>query len=119
MEYVGFVFGIFGLFAFLECSTLKKRMDALEDQLAETKGTKQYDERQGLYQQVHDCIGQQVQLQFKEDYGDWDIVDNGSSKHGTNTIVDTDGEWVLVRLESPKGTKEKLIRLASISGITK
>ena len=119
MEYLGFIFGIFGLFAFFELSSLKKRIDDLENQLAETKGTKQYDERQGLYQQIHDSIGQQVQLQFKEDYGDWDVVENGASKNGSNTIVDTDGEWVLVRLEGAKGTKEKLIRLASISGITK
>ena len=34
MEYVGFVFGIFGLLAYLQCASLKKRVIALEEELA-------------------------------------------------------------------------------------
>ena len=34
MEYVGFVFGIFGLLAYIELSSLKKRVNTLEEELA-------------------------------------------------------------------------------------
>ena len=41
----------------------------------------------------------------------------GNTKHGSNTILDADEEWMLVRIETPKGTKEKLIRMESIARI--
>ena len=42
----------------------------------------------------------------------------GNSKHGTNTIVDVDDEWMLVHIETPKTSKDKLIRLESIERIS-
>ena len=36
MEVLGFIFGIFGLMAYLESSSLKKRVDELERELTKT-----------------------------------------------------------------------------------
>lgn len=119
MEYLGLIFGIFGLCAFAEVTGLKKRLRALEDQMAKTKGTTQYEERQSLFQQVQNNLGQKVKLSFKNGLGDIDVLNYGSNKNGSVTVMDTDGEWVQLLLEGPKGNKEKLIRLSNISGITK
>ena len=54
---------------------------------------------------------------MKEDCGDIDIAMYGNSKHGKNTILDADGDWLLVRIESAKGCKEKLIRVGSVKRI--
>ena len=39
MEVIGFVFGIFGLMAYLQVSSLKSRIDELERELTGMKGT--------------------------------------------------------------------------------
>jgi hypothetical protein len=118
MEYIGFVFGLFGLMAYLELSGLKKRISQLEDELSSMKGTSYHEERTGLLKAVRDYIGQSVILEMKEDYEDSDIIMYGNSKHGTNTILECDSSWVLVRIEAPKFTKEKLIRTESIDRIS-
>ena len=80
MEYAAFVFGIFGLFAYLQSSSLKKRVIALEEELAGIAGTSSFEERRAL--------------------------------------LDADGDWILVRIDSAKGSKEKLIRAGSVQGIS-
>ncbi len=118
MEYAAFVFGIFGLLAYLQVSPLKRRIDRLEEQLAHTEGTPHYEERTALFEAARSYIGRQVMLELKEDQEDADILLYGNSKRGSNTILDTDGEWMLVRVASPKGEKDKLIRLASVERIS-
>lgn len=118
MEYIGFVFGIFGLLAYVELSSLKKKVAALEEELAGIAGTASFEERRALLDAVDGYIGKQVILELKEDCMDVDIVMYGNSKHGTNTILDADGDWLLVRIDSPKGSKEKLIRAGSIQRIS-
>ena len=118
MEYVGFIFGIFGLLAFLEASSLKKRVAALEESLTKTRGTSFHEERQSLVTAAKDYIGQEVILGFKEDHGDVDVINYGNTKHGSNTILDVDEDWMLVRIGTPKGEKEKLIRMGSVIRIT-
>ena len=54
---------------------------------------------------------------MKEDHMDSDIISYGNTKRGSNTIVDVDEDWILIRIKSPKGEKEKLIRLESIQTI--
>ncbi len=118
MEYVGFVFGIFGLLAYIQLSSLKKRVVALEEELAGIAGTPSFEERKALLDAVEAYIGKQVILDLKEDCEDVDIVMYGNSKHGTNTILDADGDWLLVRIDSAKGSKEKLIRAGSVQRIS-
>ena len=118
MEYVGFVFGIFGLLAYLQCSSLKKRVIALEEELADIAGTSSFEERRALLDAARSYIGKQVNLELKEDCEDADIVMYGNTKHGTNTILDADGDWILVRIDSAKGSKEKLIRAGSVQRIS-
>ena len=43
----------------------------------------------------------------------------GNTKHGANTILDADEDWVLVRVDTPKKSVEKLIRLEGIERIGK
>ena len=118
MEYVGFVFGIFGLLAYLQCASLKKRVIALEEELAGIAGTSSFEERRALLDAARSYIGKQVNLELKEDCEDADIVMYGNTKHGTNTILDADGDWILVRIDSAKGSKEKLIRAGSVQRIS-
>ena len=118
MEYVALVFGIFGLLAYMQVSSLKRRVDLLEDQLARTEGTAAYEERNALLDAVQRKKKKKVVIEFKEDEGDVDVVMYGNTKHGSNTILDADGEWVLVKVDSVKWTKEKLIRLSSIARIS-
>ncbi len=118
MEYVGFIFGIFGLLAFVELSSLKQRIRTLEEQLATTKGTPAHEARRDLQRLAVSCVGKQVVLELKEDCEDTDIISCGNTKHGSNTILDADHEWLLVRVDTPKGAKEKLLRLSSLQRIS-
>lgn len=118
MECVGFIFGIFGFFAYIQLSSLKKRLTALEEELAGIAGTPLFEERSALLDVVEAYIGKQVIIDLKEDCEDVDIVMYGNSKHGTNTILDVDSEWILVRIDSAKGSKEKLIRAGSVQRIS-
>ena len=117
MEYIGIVFGIFGLLAYIELFSLKKRVVALEEELAGIAGTASYEERRSLLDAVSGDIGKQVNLELKEDCEDVDIMMYGNTKHGTNTLLDMDEEWMLVRVESKKKTADKLIRVESVDRI--
>ena len=55
---------------------------------------------------------------MKEDHGDMDIINYGNSKYGSITVLDSDDEWLLIHIESPKETMDKLIRLESIERIS-
>ena len=118
MEYIGLVFGIFGLVAFVQLSSLEKKVKVLEEELAGIAGTSLFEERRALLEAIDAYIGKQVILDLKEDCEDVDITMYGNSKHGTNTILDADGDWLLVRIDSAKGSKEKLIRAGSVQRIS-
>ena len=118
MEYVALVFGILGMMGYLESASLKKRVKALEDQLAGIEGTAAFEDRLSLLAVIREYMGKKVQINFKEECEDPDVVLYGNSRHGSNTILDADEDWILVRVESPKGTKEKLVRMSSVKGVT-
>ena len=118
MEYIGIVFGIFGLFAYVQLESLKKRVSSLEKDLAGIAGTASFEERRALLDAVDKYIGKQVVLELKEDCEDVDIEMYGNTKHGSNTILDADSDWLLVRIGTPKGSKEKLLRAGSIQRIS-
>ena len=118
MEYVALAFGILGIMGYLEAASLKKRVKALEDQLAGVEGTAAFEDRLSQLAVVRSYMGKKVEINFREDCMDVDVVMYGNSKHGSNTILDADEDWILVRIESPKGTKEKLIRMSSVSGVS-
>jgi hypothetical protein len=118
MEIVGFIFGIFGLMAYLELSSMKNRIAKLEEQLTRVKGTSYSDDHDALKRAARSCIGKPVTLELKEDMGDVDIMMYGNSKHGCNTILEVGDEWLLVQIDSPKGTKKKLLRIRSLERIT-
>ena len=118
MEYAAFAFAIFGLLAYLEAASLKKRVKKLEEQLARTQGTQAYEDRLSLVQAVSSYIGKKVILEIKEDYQDMDVASYGNTKYGSNIILDADDEWILLRIVSAKGTKEKLIRVAAVARIS-
>ena len=118
MGLLSYIFGVFGLFAYLECSKLKKKVNGLEKELSQIQGTNYQKSAQSLYTMVQSYIGQPVIIQLKEDYLDGDVLGYGNSKHGSNTILEVDPEWVLVLIKSKKEEKKKLIRLHSIDSIS-
>ncbi len=118
MEYIGFIFGIFGLVAYLEISSLKGRIDGLERQLTKIKGTSYHEDRTSLLKAASSYIGQNVNIELKDDHEDIDIISFGNTRHGSITILDADEEWLLIRIQTPKGNKEKLIRMESIDRIS-
>lgn len=117
MEYIGFIFGVFGFFAYLQISSLKRRLDLVEDQLTNVKGTTYAEDRSSLMKAIKDCKGKSVIIDLKEGSEDADIMMYGNTKGGTNTILDVDERWMLVRIASKKGVKDKLIRLDSVQTI--
>ena len=117
MNTVFIVMGIFGFVAFIEVMTLQSRVKNLERELAGIEGTSLSAEKKALADAVRDYAGKEVKIELREDEQDVDIVMYGNSRHGNNTILDADGEWMLVRTEGPKGAREKLIRLSSVQGI--
>ena len=117
MIYVAFVFALFGMWAYLQQSSLKKRIEALERQLTGMPGTSYAEERAALVRAAREYIGETVALEQKEDYGDVDVFSYGNTRHGTNTILDVDDDWLLVRIDSPKGSREKLLRMESLASI--
>lgn len=118
MQYAAFIFAIFGLLAYLELSSLKKRIAELERQLSTIQGTRYAAERSSRAAAVQSYIGRRVKLELKEDHEDVDVVMYGNTRHGSNTILDADEDWMLVRIDGPKGVKEKLLRLESIQNVT-
>ena len=114
MQYIGLVFGIFGLLAYLQVSELKNRVKALERELSKMQGTSFHDDRRALLQAARQLIGQKVEIKMKEDHMDADIINYGNTRYGANTILDADDDWLLIRIDSPKESKDKLIRLESV-----
>ncbi|MBR6472720.1 MAG: hypothetical protein IKS99_03190 [Firmicutes bacterium] len=104
--------------AYLQSSSLKRRVDKLEEQLAVMEGSPLNEDRKALQKAATSYIGRKVKLEMKEDHMDVDIVMYGNTKHGSNTIIDADEEWLLVHIVKPKGEMDKLIRLASVSSIS-
>lgn len=118
MEYAAFVFGIFGLFAYLEVSSLKKKIAELERSLTKMEGTTYHEDRKSLVRLIRKCIGKEVKLELKEDHMDAEVINYGNTRHGTNTILDADTEWMLVSIVTPKGTRTKLLRTESVERIS-
>ena len=117
MEYIAYVFGVFGLMAYLQMSSLKKRISALEEQMSGLQGTSYAENKKSLKKIATELIGKNVIIELKEEQQDYDITMYGNTKYGSNTILDTDDEWVRVRIVSAKKDTEKLIRLHSIARI--
>ncbi len=117
MEYLAYIFGIFGLLAYLETSSLKKKISDLEEQMSKLQGTSYAENKKSLKKIASELIGKNVIIELKEEQQDYDIAMYGNTKYGSNTILDADDEWVRVRIVSAKKDTEKLIRLHSIARI--
>ena len=81
------------------------------------KGTSFHEDRKALLEAIRSCIGKKVSIDLKEDHEDIDIVSYGNTRYGSNTILDADDEWILLKIDSAKGSKEKLIRMESVKRI--
>ncbi|MCR5372215.1 MAG: hypothetical protein K6E41_01955 [Solobacterium sp.] len=117
MEYLGFIFGVFGLMAYMQTVSLKRRLDLVEKQLTGVEGTTYAEDRTSLMKMIRECVGKSVVIDLKEGSEDPDIMMYGNTKSGTNTVLDVDDRWMLVRIVSKKGTMDKLIRLDSVQTI--
>ena len=104
--------------AYLQVSSLKSRIDELERELTGMKGTSYYEDRTALVVATKSYIGKKVTLDLKEDHEDVDIYNYGNPKSGSITILDADGEWMLIRIENNKKNITKLIRMESVERIS-
>ena len=118
MQYLSYVLAIFGFMAYMEVYSLKRRVAELEKAMADLKGTPFHEDRNALFKAASAYIGKKVKIEFKEDHQDVDVMMYGNTRHGSNTLTDLDREWLLVTVETPKGTKEKLIRMGSVQRIS-
>ena len=118
MEVLGFIFGIFGLMAYLQIGPLKNRIEELERELTKIKGTSYHEDRTSLISAARSYIGKKVKIELKEDHEDIDIINYGNTKYGSNTLMDVDEEWLLIKIEGAKGTVNKLIRMESVERIS-
>ena len=117
MQYFGLIFGIFGLMAYMQVFELKKRVQAMEREMSKMKGTSFHDDPRALLQAARGLIGRKVEIEMKEDHMDADIISYGNTRYGANTILDADDDWLLIHIDSPKESKDKLIRLESVKRI--
>ena len=117
MEYLAFAFGIFGFMAFLSLSSLKGRVRALENQLRSLQGTDYAAEKASLIEAAKAYIGQPVQLSFKEDEEDGDVL-LGGRKNGRCILTDVDQDWLLLHVEHNQLVRDKLIRVDSVRSIS-
>ena len=86
--------------------------------MSRTQGTSYHTDRAALIKAARSYIGKKVNIDLKEDHQDVDIINYGNMIYGTITILDADGEWMLVRVENKKKNIKKLIRLESVEGIS-
>lgn len=114
---LGFIFGLLGFMAFLSESDLKKRIKRLEDELSQIKGTSYSVSKESLGKIAYGYIGKQVDISFKEDCWDPDVLTYGNTK-GKNVIIDADDNWILVEITTPKRVLLRIFRLDSIDGLT-
>ncbi|MBQ4362366.1 MAG: hypothetical protein II787_05535 [Lachnospiraceae bacterium] len=117
IQYVALIFGLLGFIGYCQLSTLKQRISALEEQLSKIQGTTYFETRQALRGQIESLIGKPVTIEMKEDLEDADIISYGNTRHGSNTILEADDDWIKVRIDTPKGSREKLIRMESLLSI--
>lgn len=118
MNYVTFVFVIFGFLVYCEQSSLKKRIRKIEEQLTVTRGTSYFQSKESLKKLAQSYIGKNVQINLREEMENLEVVINGKVKGGTNVILDVDDEWMIVRITGPKKSFEKLLRLTAVESLT-
>lgn len=112
MEWIGWVLAIM---AFFQMMNLRNRMRRMERQREEESGIIS-PERADLKAAMARYVGQEIRLEFYEDEEVVDLISPG--KYGKTILEDVDEKWALVRLETPKKTVRKLVRLSSIRGVT-
>ncbi len=117
MGTLGFVFGIFGLLAYLQTSSLKSRIADLERQMRQIEGTDYAETKKSLAEAAKGYVGQNIQLGFKEDEEDPDVLVS-NMKAGMCKLMDADEDWLLVRVTHHGAVREKLIRIDSIKSIS-
>ena len=116
MEYLAFVFGVFGFLAYLNVSSLKSRVSELERQLRTVQGTGFAQEKQSLLTAARGYIGKDVALRFREDEEDPDAL-LAAMKMGRCTLLDADGDWLSVHIEHHGVSLDKLIRLDTVASL--
>lgn len=115
---IGFIFGIFGLMAYISMGQLKRKVEMLESALSKMEGTSYHEDRESLFRIAQSCVGRQVRIELKEDHEDVDVMMYGNTKHGSIMVMDCDRDWMRIQIDGPKGTISKLIRMESIKKIT-
>lgn len=106
---------IFGLIAFLQVSAISaklRRMERSERGNLHLGGSNVEDD---MIKILTPYIGKEVSLDFYEEEEDMDLLCAG--KQEKTILLDIDTKWAMVRKETPKKHKDKLIRISSIKGV--
>ncbi|MDO4166538.1 MAG: hypothetical protein Q4D32_03945 [Eubacteriales bacterium] len=111
MEYLGFIYGIFGVAAFISVISLGTRVSRLERRMRVRE-----DRGNDLRTHLQKRIGERVRFSFYDDEEDIDI-ELYYTQSGYLEIMDVDETWVYIHGENGKRQMDKLLRISSIKGV--
>lgn len=107
---------ILGLLAFFQVSQISSRLRRLERDGVSAPLSGRCSAKEDIAKVLAPCIGKEVVLDFYEDEVDRDLIcATGKRKI---ILLDIDSKWAMVRMETPKTHKDKLIRISSIKGVS-
>lgn len=109
---------IFGLLAFFQVSAVAARLRRLE----RSENSAVHSERSSVKDDMRKILapytGKEIHLDFYEDEEDADLELINIGGHNKIILLDMDEKWALVRIETPKNHRDKLIRISSIRGVS-
>lgn len=109
------IWAFFGFLAFIQMGGIYTRIRRKERSESGNMHTERSSVKDDMAKILAPYIGKEVSLDFYEDEGDMDLL--FMDKHDKSILLDIDPKWVLMRIETPKEHKEKLIRISSIKGV--
>jgi hypothetical protein len=116
MEYLLWILAILGFVAFCSIGGLTARIRKLEQQMGSMQGSPVHEEKLSLMKVMREYIGKKVELEFRGDECDLDLI-NVPVRKGSCIVEDVDKDWVRVHITYDRTDKVKLIRLQAISGV--
>lgn len=106
---------VLGLLAFLQVSAISAKIRRMERSERENPhlGRSGVDDMRKI---LASYIGKEVSLDFYDEEEEMDLLCAG--KHEKTILLDIDEKWAMIRFETPKKQKDKLIRISSIKGVS-
>ena len=116
MEFLYKMGAIFGLLAFFQVSAVAARLRRLERSENSVLHAERSSVKDDMTKILAPYTGKRIQLDFYENEEDMDLIN--ISKQNKIILLDMDEKWALVRIETSKNHRDKLIRISSIKGVS-